>query len=287
MKKSFLQMLIFCWTAFVCIAASGSVWAQQAQPSLSSAQTNENSDNLDGVLPIRRKHSSVSRPAEFQGPGILQMEYGYDGNFRSRDLRADQSGSLSLSFPATEWLLLEFGMDTILAQTDRSGLSAKGGGDTHVGFQLTAIEDNKQHPSIAFAYLVKLPSASEAKGLGTGRVDHQILALVSKKIGEMELDCSLGLLINGRELQSGHLKGGQFAFGLSRDIGHGFGLQGEVSGQNLDADQPHGVFALAALTYQSSRRIIFDLGTRFGLNSIAPDFGVFAGVSIGIVNLYK
>jgi hypothetical protein len=98
---------------------------------------------------------------------------------------------------------------------------------------------------------------------------------------------NLGLLINGREMQSGYAKGGQFAFGLSRDIGRGIGVQGEVSGQTLDADQPRGAFALAALTYQSGRRIIFDIGTRFGLNPIAPRFGFFVGVTVGMVNLYK
>jgi hypothetical protein len=286
-RNGFRRLLSFGLAVLLCITISGPACAQQTQPSIIAVQADGETDDAGETMPIRRKHSRVSRPAEFQGPGILQLEFGYDGNFRSSDLRADQSGSLALSFPVTEWLLLEFSLDTILAQTDHSGLSAKGVGDTRVGFQTTVLEDGKHHPSIALVYMTKLPSASKSLGLGTGRTDHQIMGLASKKIGELAIDLNVGLLINGREMQSGYAKGGQFALGLSRDIRRGIGVQGEISGQTLDADQPRGAFALAALTYQSDRRVIFDIGTRFGLNSTAPRFGFFAGVTVGLVHMYK
>jgi hypothetical protein len=151
-RNDLLQPLSFWGAVLLCLTIAGPVCAQQTQQFPSPAQTDVKTDDAGDVMPIRRKHPRVSRPAEFQGPGILQLEYGYDGNFHSSDLRTDQSGSLSLSFPPTEWLLLEFSMDTILAQTFSSGLGAKGVGDTRAGFQTTAVKDGKRHPSIAFAY---------------------------------------------------------------------------------------------------------------------------------------
>ena len=39
-------------------------------------------DEPDLIEPAR---PGVSNPAEFQRPGVLQLEYGYDGSFRARD----------------------------------------------------------------------------------------------------------------------------------------------------------------------------------------------------------
>jgi hypothetical protein len=53
----------------------------------------------------------------------------------------------------------------------------------HIGFQVTTLEEFRQHPSLAFAYLLKLPLASKEKGLSTGWQDHKIAGLISRKIG--------------------------------------------------------------------------------------------------------
>jgi hypothetical protein len=227
------------------------------------------------------------RSSEFQGAGVLQLEYGYDGNFRSIDLLADQAGSLALSFAAHKQLKLEFDLDTIVWETDRVHNGSNGIGDAHVGFQVTALKDTKQHPSLSFAYLMKLPLASEAKELGSGRVDHKIIGLVSREVGATDIEFNAALLVNGREDQSGWSTGGQFALGFSRELKHGFGVQGELSGQSIESDQPQGAYALGALTYQTNWRTGFIGGMRFGLTADAPRFGVFAGVTISVANLYK
>jgi hypothetical protein len=63
--------------------------------------------------------------------------------------------------------------------------------------------------------------------------------------------------------------------------------QGEVSGQSRNDMQSGELFALAAGTYQPNRRAVFDAGMRFGLNAAAPRFGVFAGMTFGIVDFTK
>lgn len=116
---------------------------------------------------IKSKRPTVSRPAEFQAAGLLQIEYGYDGNFRSRDVRRDEAGSLTISFAATNRLQLELDLDTVASQVDRASARVTGLGDARLGFQFTTLRDNARHPSLAFAYVVKLPSASATSGLGT------------------------------------------------------------------------------------------------------------------------
>jgi hypothetical protein len=47
------------------------------------------------------------------------------------------------------------------------------------------------------------------------------------------------------------------------------------------------MFALGAVAYKINKRVIFDAGMRFGLTPDAPRAGVFAGITIGVANLYK
>ena len=51
--------------------------------------------------------------------------------------------------------------------------------------------------------------------------------------------------------------------------------------------QPRGIYALGALTYKVNRRLRLDGGMRFGLNPEAPRVGVFAGFTVGAVNLRR
>lgn len=277
------------WVALLFVVPVAVSPAQQTPPPQPTptppAAEQTNTAQEETILKPRRP--SVSRPAEFQGSGVLQLEYGYDGSFRSKDLQAAQTGSLTLSFAVSQRLQLEFDLDTVTSQTDRAGTQVTGIGDAHVGFQVTMFRDTKRHPSLAFAYLVKLPWASEVEGLGSGRVDHKIIGLTSEKVGATDLDFNLALLVNGRERKGGFSTGGQFALGLTYGLPRGFGIQGELSGQSLDTDQPQGIFALGALTYQANPRVIFDVGMRFGLNPNAPRIGVFAGVTFGVASFYK
>jgi Putative MetA-pathway of phenol degradation len=278
----------FRWLTLFFFMHIGISCAQQGPPPQPDPKpADESVSASDEPQAVKPKRPRVAHPAEFQGPGVLQLEYGFDGNYRSKDLLADQAASLTLSLSVLDRLEAEFDLDTLAMQTDRSGVRWRGIGDAYFGFQLTTLEDTRQHPSLAFAYFVKLPLASEAKGLGSGRVDHKIVGLMSRKVGATDIDFNAAMLVNGREHKNGWLTGSQFALGFSRDLKQGFGVQGELSHQNLDTDQPRGTFALGALNYKANWRIIFDAGMRVGFTADTPRFGVFAGLTIGIANFYR
>jgi hypothetical protein len=236
---------------------------------------------------INPARPGVSNPAEFQKPGVLQIEYGYDGSFRASDHHTEQTAPLALRFAVATRLLLELDLDTVNSQTDETGKRMTGIGDTQIGFQVVALKDTEKHPALAFAYYAKLPTASTEKGLGTGRVDHKIITLLSKKFGETDMDFNAAYLIVGREQGSGWVTGGQAALGLSREFENNFGYEAELSGQTKDAAQPVGLYALGALTYKVNRRLILDSGMRFGLTHDAPRIGVFAGMTVGVADFYR
>lgn len=236
---------------------------------------------------IKPSRPGIANPAEIQKPGVLQLEVGHDGNFRASEFQSEHTLPLVLRFAASSRFLLEFNLDAIKSQKEEGSERMTGIGDTRVGFQVVALKDTEKHPALAFAYYVKLPTASKEKNLGTGRVDHKLLFLLSKKFGQLDMDLNGGYLIVGREDESGWVSGVQAAISFSGEFKNGVGLIGELSQQSKDDVQPRGVFALGALTYKVNRRLILDTGMRFGLNSDAPRFGIFAGLTVGVADFYK
>lgn len=178
-------------------------------------------------------------------------------------------------------------LDTLKSETDENGNRETGVGDTRLGFQVVALKDTERHPALAFAYYIKLPSASEEKGLGTGRVDHKVMLLLSRKFGKTDMDVNVAYLNGGREDSDRRASGSQCAISFSYEFENKMGIEGELSGQSLDDVQPRGIFTLGALTYKVNKRFRLDGGVRFGLKPESPRVGVFAGVTVGVANFYK
>lgn len=232
---------------------------------------------------IKASRPDVTDPAEFQPPGVLQIEYGIDANFRTEEFRDQLRTPLTLRFAATRRLLLQLDLDTIISERNAETHARETGvGDTRLGAQVLAVEDGGEHPALAFAYFVKLPSASETKQLGSGRVDHRAVALVSKKMGNTDIDFNLAYLNVGREDSNRRASGAQAAVSFTHELSDKFGLISEVSGQSEEDVLPRGIYPLGALIMKASRRVQFDAGVRFGIGAEAPRVGAFAGMTIGI-----
>jgi hypothetical protein len=273
-------------SAFIlCLGAASLLCLAQAALAQQSASAAVGSTD-DVSRKARRKLARVSKRADFAGTGLLQFEYGYDGDFRQPGADGDQTATASLLFNATEDLQLEFDFETVHALTTGSSQTATGIGDANASAQFTALSEAQHRPSVALSYLVKLPTADAGGGLGTGRIDHKLGVLVSRKVRATDVDFNASLLLNGNPATGGRDTGYQLALGVSHGLTRSFSLQGELFGETLDTDQPRGLFVQAGLTYHPSTRASFDVGVRAGLSSNAPRFGVVAGVSLALTNLY-
>src|SRR4029079_17657877 len=69
----------------------------------------------DFIAPAR---PTVSNPAEFQKPGVLQLEVGYHANLRAPDTHLQQDVPLALRFAVSRRLLLEFDGDSPDSQSE-------------------------------------------------------------------------------------------------------------------------------------------------------------------------
>ena len=94
-------------------------------------------------------------------------------------------------------------------------------------------------------------------------------------------------LVSGRTTDNGHAASGQGALAASRNVTRRVEIQGELSGYSRNDAQAGAMLALGAVTYQINRKLVLDSGLRFGLTRDAPCCGLFAGVTLGIGDLYK
>ena len=266
----------FLFLSLVTLISAFAICAQNSPPS---------DDEPDFIVPAR---PTVSNPAEFQRPGVLQLEFGYNGNFHaSGNYKYQQDAPLALRFAVNRRILIELDTDSPYSQKDLSGARNTGAGDTQLGIQAVVQSENKARPGIALAYYVKLPTASREKNLGTGRVDNSFIGLVSKKFGQTTVDFNAIYLFAGRTSGAGFASSGQAALAVSRNLTKQFGVQGEISGLSRSDMQSGAMFALGVVTYQVNRRLSFDSGLRFGLTAGAPRVGAVAGITVGVADLYK
>ena len=253
------------------------------------AQNASQPDNEpDFIVPAR---PTVSNPAEFQRPGVLQIEYGYNANFHASEFSTEQDTPLAVRFAVNRRLLIELDTDSPFSQTVSQNEFGKvrmtGAGDTQLGIQAVLQPENKSRPGVSLAYYLKLPTASSAKNLGTGRVDHNFIGLFSKTFGRTTVDFNAIYLRAGRTSSDGFASSGQAALAASRNLSKKIGIQGEISGLSRNDEQTGALFALGVVTYQLNKRVAFDSGLRIGLTSAAPRAGIVAGMTVGVADLYK
>lgn len=107
-----------------------------------AAQSPAGDEDEDFIKPSR---PTVANPAEIQKAGVLQIEYGYDADFRAADFRLSQSLPLDIRFAAHSRFLLEAEIETVKSERiDKNGALETGVGDVRLGFQAVTLKDTEK-----------------------------------------------------------------------------------------------------------------------------------------------
>lgn len=248
------------------------------------AQSNDREEE-DYLSPVR---PTVSDSAKIQKKGVLQIEAGGDFDFRAPEFRDRQTLPFAVYFAVSERLRLDFELDAADSQKNLpDGARETGIGDVQIGFKAIARGEPQKRLAVAFAYSVKLPTASAEKELGTGKVDHNLRLVLHRAVGKTDFIFNAAYLNNGRENADGRESGAQTVFTVERELTKKFDLVGEIYGNTIAERQPRGIYLLGALIYKANERLYFDVGVRPGFGRAAPRVGVFAGVTVGVGDLYK
>ncbi len=251
------------------------------------AQTTGSAANPPGEpIAATPNRPTVSNPAELTQYGVLEMEYGWTRIWPGAGSRENTLDGL-LKFGLLRSLELRWATGNLISLTDTAG-TRQGVGDNWIGAKYQFARQSGHIPTMAFSYALKLPSASEAKGLGSGRLDHAFALLASKDIGRWHGDFNFSALLAGHPEASGFDRNVQWALAVSHSITNACQITGEVyQNTRLNAENPGFAATLWAVSYKIKPRLVLDGGIDVGFTAFAPRKRVFAGFTYAIANLYS
>ena len=161
----------------------------------------------------------------------------------------------------------------------KEGENDKGFGDTEVKLKHRLLEEDIWMPAFAVTGRAKIPTASESRGLGSGKVDFGINAIFSKELSKrFSFHLNLGYTFIGEHGAKNEVNySGAFQFVLSEK----WALVGEVVGVNNfnghKGDDP--LSGLIGTNYTITKNIVWDAGVEAGMNRAAPAFRFTTGLT--------
>ncbi|HEX8281997.1 MAG TPA: hypothetical protein VF588_01360 [Pyrinomonadaceae bacterium] len=219
--------------------------------------------------------------------GDFKISYGYQFNDRSR---SDPSGSRDMAGPFSfgvtlhPRLSIEFGFDTFLSSKAPGTPRTSGAGDMSLTTEFVAAEEKGSRPALSFVYTVGIPNASVDEGLGSGRFDHLVLAVLSNGLGEEGKNGTIGVAFGpsfaGKSGESGYVTAGRLTLSYGYKFQNGLGYGGRVAGKSRGGGKPSVASTTHALSYDFAKRYSVEAGVLAGLTSNAPRVGFFTSLTV-------
>ena len=223
------------------------------------------------VTPYR---PTVSNPAALSAPGLLEFEAGV-ARFR------DDAGTRLYSLPYlfkyafSENLGVLVGGDAYLRQEDADGNHLRSVGDTVAALKLR--HELTDSMALGVEAGVRFPTAKT--GLGAEKSDYLVNAIFSAEWGGLGFDFNIAYTRLG-SVGSGESRGEiGWATAVSGKLGGPWGWAAELSGTGRRGTRGS-TQALAAVSYQPTPALVFDLGLAHDLNKQTDETTVFAGFAI-------
>jgi hypothetical protein len=218
--------------------------------------------------------------------GVLELEYGLErqwpGGGSNRD---DLTGGLRFgSTPKLDfhWSSGDF-VHLMNADGDRTGY-----GDNWLGLKYRFVGQTKHRPGLGVFYDAKVPSASAALGLGSGKVDHSISFLASKDVRKFHFDFNVIQLLAGRPTATGFDHNTGFAVATWLPLTKLLSGVVEAYGYtSLNQFTPGFASTTIGFNYKVQPRMYLDGGLDLGVTHDAPHKRVFVGVTYAMANLYS
>jgi hypothetical protein len=210
--------------------------------------------------------------------GEFQLESGFDFT-RQDNHDKEWSPSMTWSYGLFERMDMGIG-STYLFVNPAEGKNENGFGDTDLKIKYRLIDEEGWMPFFAISGNLKMPTASESKGLGSGKTDFGVNAIVTKTLSEkLSLHLNLGHTFVGEDGANNEFNyslAGQFA------LTNRWALVGEIAGgNNFNGCRKDDSFSgLLGTQYLIREGIVWDAGVEIGMNKAAPDFRLTTGLTI-------
>jgi hypothetical protein len=230
-----------------------------------------------------------------------EYTFGFDAKAspRHRDQgQPTEKASSSLRIDMTSWFWFKVGNDDFVWKRKADGGTTNGVGNTRLTFNADAVTEDdtgvSARPSLSFTYTVKLPTGSTSKGLGSGRVDHEVIVEVAKSFGDAaivggkvrrrtNIAVDLGGYFAGNPGTSGFTNVGELTIGLTHVLDSlvekKYKYYGELDLSTHAKDTLSEIYALNELRIKLSDKFRFRVGVRTGITPNSPRFGVYGSIT--------
>ena len=207
--------------------------------------------------------------------GEFQLETGMDG-IRQDNQGREYDTSLWLTYGLLDRMDLGIGSGYLFVRPEE-GENEDGVADTEVKAKYRLVDEREWFPALAVAGKLKIPTASDKKGLGSGKTDFGVNAIGTKNISKrLVVHANLGYTFIGEEGANDELN---YSLASQFVLTDKWALVGEIAGMNNlngnNGDDP--LSALFGFNYLLTEDFILDAGIEIGMNSAAPDYRLTGG----------
>jgi cobalt/nickel transport protein len=209
--------------------------------------------------------------------GKFQVETGLDF-LREDNHDRGFNPSLTFTYGVSDQMDLAIG-SSYLFMHPKGGENENGIGDTEVKLKYRLANEKDWRPAFAVAGILKIPTASESRGLGSGKVDFTINSILTKSLTKrLTLHFNLGYTFTGETGAANELN---YSLACQFILTEKWTLAGEIAGLNnfngRKQDDP--LSGLIGMTYQLIDNWIWDAGVEIGMSRASPDFRVTTGLT--------
>jgi outer membrane putative beta-barrel porin/alpha-amylase len=234
----------------------------------------------EAVPPLEPDRPDVTNGTHIVDVGLVQMEVGVLFSKASGE-RRNTATPITARVGLSDWLELRIGGDGWLVSNDPQGHQS-GIGNVQLGMKLRLWADPGGIPVLSVLPTVNLPTASEAKGLGSGQADVTVAVLTGTDIrrrGHIDVNYGIGLIGAG----TGLARFAQHLISVSASAEIPGPVTPYVEAFWISRQDPDGgsvVATDAGAIYVLSPRWAIDGGLQVGLSPSAPTLAAFGGLSV-------
>ena len=159
-----------------------------------------------------------------------------------------------------------------LDEPSRGGL-----GDTLFGFKHRLLDETDTFPAVMYAFTLRFPTGSEARGLGDRGVDAALFAVVGKTFGPVTLNWNGGYAFISRDRDLDFVL---LSTSFEYRVTEAWSLVGEVVSALGVNQAPDVAILRGGMTYTLTPRIRLDGAVAGGVTRESPDLLVTIGTTI-------
>jgi len=229
-------------------------------------------------VPAHPQRPSLGSNSGTTVAGYVEMEAG--GVFSSDGFSTPVRFRFGLGSIAEAYLGL-----TPIIGVDQDGTTETGFGDTLVGGKIRFFES--PDGDAAIEGFVKVPTADEDKGLGTGQVDAGFRFIASRAWGTNRFDFNLGGDFAGVPDATSNDARWTISLMWARRFEDRLGMYGELFIQFLPAASNENISTQWGVTYTLNPSLVLDAGLNIGLSDDAPNLEFRLGITKVLGRLFR